>query len=251
MRSRKLAIKLPLKIDGSNDLGPTRHWKILHYKNRTPDLHHGRHGRADSSVAPSYAQRPDVGDQPGLIADDSVELHPQFKRTAVFYRTNEAPGTIIVHTTDRFLYLVQGDDRALRYGIGVGRDGFPGGLEDLAQDRMAGLDAAAGDDPAPALSAALHGRRPRQSDGRTRAVSRLDGLSHPRHQSAGDDRHAVSSGCFRLVNGEVTTFIRAFRSAPRSCGRSRNCKPQRLVPRPSHFPDIGEKKCFAHSEAAS
>ena len=32
------------------------------------------------SVSPSFAQKPDVGDQPGLIADDSVELDPQFRK---------------------------------------------------------------------------------------------------------------------------------------------------------------------------
>ena len=50
------------------------------------------------SASQSQAQlrQPDVGDQPGLIADDSVELDPEFRKTAVLYRTNEAPGTIIV-----------------------------------------------------------------------------------------------------------------------------------------------------------
>jgi len=78
------------------------------------------------SAPQSQAQlrQPDVGDQPGLIADESVELDPQFKKTAVLYRTNEAPGTIIVVTAERHLYLVQGNGRALRYGIGVGREGF-------------------------------------------------------------------------------------------------------------------------------
>jgi len=42
----------------------------------------------------------------------------------VLYRTSEAPGTIIVVTAERHLYLVQGNGRALRYGIGVGREGF-------------------------------------------------------------------------------------------------------------------------------
>ena len=42
----------------------------------------------------------------------------------MFFRTTEPPGTIIVQTSERFLYLVQGNNRALRYGIGVGRDGF-------------------------------------------------------------------------------------------------------------------------------
>src|ERR1700681_2390445 len=76
------------------------------------------------SVSQSFAQKPDVGDQPGLIADDSVELDPEYRRTAVLYRTSEAPGTIIISTAERHLYLIQGNGRALRYGIGVGRDGF-------------------------------------------------------------------------------------------------------------------------------
>src|ERR1700730_18164174 len=76
------------------------------------------------SAQQSYAQKSDVGDQPGLIADDSVELDPEYRKQAVYYRTNEAPGTIIISTAERHLYLVQGNGRAMRYGIGVGRDGF-------------------------------------------------------------------------------------------------------------------------------
>jgi len=75
-------------------------------------------------LSQAQTRQPDVGDQPGLIADDSVELDPQFRKTAVLYRTNEAPGTIIVATAERHLYLVQGNGRAIRYGIGVGREGF-------------------------------------------------------------------------------------------------------------------------------
>ena len=40
------------------------------------------------------------------------------------YRTNEAPGTIIIDTPNTYLYLVIGNGRAMRYGIGVGREGF-------------------------------------------------------------------------------------------------------------------------------
>jgi lipoprotein-anchoring transpeptidase ErfK/SrfK len=42
----------------------------------------------------------------------------------VSYRSNEAPGTIIIDTQRRFLYLIQSNNIALRYGVGVGRDGF-------------------------------------------------------------------------------------------------------------------------------
>ena len=66
-----------------------------------------------------------IEEQPGYEPDPSAEQLPAaYRRQLVFYRTTEAPGTIIVHTSERFLYLVQGNNRALRYGIGVGRDGF-------------------------------------------------------------------------------------------------------------------------------
>jgi lipoprotein-anchoring transpeptidase ErfK/SrfK len=52
------------------------------------------------------------------------ELPPQFRRTLVEYRTNEPAGTIIVDTPNTYLYLVLGGGKALRYGVGVGRDGF-------------------------------------------------------------------------------------------------------------------------------
>src|SRR5690349_10859725 len=45
-------------------------------------------------------------------------------RTTVNFDTNYGPGTIVINTAERRLYLVQGDGTALRYGIGVGRDGF-------------------------------------------------------------------------------------------------------------------------------
>src|SRR5256886_6995490 len=90
------------------------------------------------SAPQSQAQtrQPDVGDQPGLLPDDSVELDPQYRKTAVLYRTSEAPGTIIVVTAERHLYLVQGGGRALRYGIGVGREGFTWqGLVNITQKK--------------------------------------------------------------------------------------------------------------------
>jgi lipoprotein-anchoring transpeptidase ErfK/SrfK len=45
-------------------------------------------------------------------------------RTTVSFPSREAPGTIIINTTERRLYLLTGNGQALRYGIGVGRDGF-------------------------------------------------------------------------------------------------------------------------------
>jgi lipoprotein-anchoring transpeptidase ErfK/SrfK len=51
-------------------------------------------------------------------------LPPQFQRQLVDYPTTEPAGTIIVDTPHTYLYLVMGHGKALRYGIGVGREGF-------------------------------------------------------------------------------------------------------------------------------
>ncbi len=65
-----------------------------------------------------------------LPAEDQPEtgpakaLPPQFRRTVVDYRTQEPAGTIIIDTPNTYLYLVLGNGKAMRYGIGVGREGF-------------------------------------------------------------------------------------------------------------------------------
>ena len=55
---------------------------------------------------------------------DGVELPSHLRRQIVPYATREAPGTIIVDTPNTYLYYVLGNGQAVRYGIGVGRDGF-------------------------------------------------------------------------------------------------------------------------------
>jgi lipoprotein-anchoring transpeptidase ErfK/SrfK len=52
------------------------------------------------------------------------ELPPQFRRQLVDYNTSEPAGTIIIDTPHTYLYLMLGRGKALRYGIGVGREGF-------------------------------------------------------------------------------------------------------------------------------
>lgn len=51
-------------------------------------------------------------------------VREKYKRTEVRYRTDRKPGSIIVDTGDRYLYYVLPGGRAVRYGIGVGREGF-------------------------------------------------------------------------------------------------------------------------------
>ena len=52
------------------------------------------------------------------------EIDPRYLRQGVDYRGKEAPGTIVIDTPNKFLYLVEADGKAMRYGIGVGRPGF-------------------------------------------------------------------------------------------------------------------------------
>jgi len=53
-----------------------------------------------------------------------TSIEPQFLPQTVAYETQEKPGTIVIDTNNRFLYLVMGDGRARRYGVGVGKPGF-------------------------------------------------------------------------------------------------------------------------------
>lgn len=54
----------------------------------------------------------------------SYKTNPKYKRKEVEYASGEKPGTIIIETRRRYLYLVLANGKALRYGIGVGRSGF-------------------------------------------------------------------------------------------------------------------------------
>ena len=58
-----------------------------------------------------------------LMTDESV-LPERLRRATVAFDTREAPGTIIIDTGNTALYYVLGQGRAIRYGVGVGRDGF-------------------------------------------------------------------------------------------------------------------------------
>jgi len=147
------------------------------------------------------------GDQPGYVPNaDEEQLDPRWEKTVVLYRTIEAPGTIIINTSERFLYVIQGNERALRYGIGVGRDGFQWqGLVKISKkqewpdwtpppemiQRQPYLPRWMAGGPGNPLGArALY-------LGNT--VYRIHGTNMP--QTIGT---AVSSGCFRLTNPDVT-----------------------------------------------
>jgi len=75
------------------------------------------------------AQRVNYPAQPQYTPEERREgnryaMDPRYQRQLVDYDGREAPGTIIIDTPRRFLFLVQEDGKAMRYGIGVGRPGF-------------------------------------------------------------------------------------------------------------------------------
>jgi len=154
------------------------------------------------------AQKVDMNvvDQPGYQpSPDEEQLTGAYEKQEVFFRTSEAPGTVIIDTKSRFLYLIQPDNRALRYGIGVGREGFQwSGLQKIARklewpdwrpppemiERQPYLPRFMAGGPGNPL-----GARAMYLGG---TVYRIHGTNQP--QTIG---HAVSSGCFRLVNEDV------------------------------------------------
>jgi lipoprotein-anchoring transpeptidase ErfK/SrfK len=162
--------------------------------------------RAQQPIAPNSFQ-PTIEDvAPGVDHGNSDDNLPdQFQRQAVFYRSQQPAGTIIIDTAERHLYLIESETRALRYGIGVGRDGFTwSGLLKITRqgewpdwipppemiERQPYLPRFMAGGPGNPLGARA------MYLGNT--VYRIHGTNAP--ETIG---HAVSSGCFRLVNDDV------------------------------------------------
>ena len=149
---------------------------------------------------------PTVSDvDPGQTRGTAEALPYEYRRQPVYYRSQEPPGTIVIDTSERFLYLIQSSTQAIRYGIGVGRDGFTwAGI--LRVSRKAEWP----DWTPPAEMIARQPYLPRWMAGGpgnplgARAmylggtVYRIHGTNQP--QTIGT---AISSGCFRLVNNDV------------------------------------------------
>src|SRR3954447_13176862 len=127
-------------------------------------------------------------------------------RQTVIFAGNYAPGTIFINTAERRLYLVLPNGQALRYGIGVGRDGFRwGGTHRISAKK---------EWPSWTPPSQMLARRPdlpRHMNGGidnplgARAMNlgstlyRIHGSNEP-----GTIGQAVSSGCFRMTNEDVT-----------------------------------------------
>ena len=155
---------------------------------------------------PAPMAPPPVATAPSEDEGAAVEMPARLKRQIVSYATREAPGTVIIDTPNTYLYYVLGGGQAIRYGIGVGRDGFTwSGVQQITKK------AEWPDWTPPPEMIARQPYLPRHMAGGpgtplgARAmylggtVYRIHGTNAP-----GTIGTHVSSGCIRLTNEDVT-----------------------------------------------
>jgi lipoprotein-anchoring transpeptidase ErfK/SrfK len=152
-------------------------------------------GTAVASLPPDY--QPEIGER--------KELPDNLRRQMVDYQTREPAGTLIIDTPNTYLYLVLGNGKALRYGIGVGREGFTwNGTERIS--RMA--EWPDWNPPAemierqPYLPRFMAGGESNPLGARAlylgKTLYRIHGTNQP--STIGS---FVSSGCIRLINDDI------------------------------------------------
>jgi lipoprotein-anchoring transpeptidase ErfK/SrfK len=156
---------------------------------------------AGGAFAEEFDSRDIMGGGPNFFRGGSSPI----PRTTVNYSGNYAPGTIVVNTSERWLYLVLQNGQALRYGIGVGRDGFRwGGVHRITAKKEWP------DWTPPSQMLARRPDLPRHMKGGIEnplgaramylgsTLYRIHGSNEP--ETIGQ---AVSSGCFRMTNDDV------------------------------------------------
>ena len=159
-----------------------------------------------SAAGHAQAQEVDTRDLMGGGPDFRIGGSSPIPRTTVSFAGQYAPGTIFINTAERRLYLVLPNGQALRYGIGVGRDGFRWG----GTHRISAKKEWPGWTP-PAEMRARRRDLPRHMAGGIEnplgaralylgsTLYRIHGSNEP--ETIGQ---AVSSGCFRMTNEDVT-----------------------------------------------
>ncbi|HWU63662.1 MAG TPA: L,D-transpeptidase [Ensifer sp.] len=179
-----------------------------------------RVAKLDADVWHRYGPVDDAGHLLPAIPIERVS--PDLLRQKVEYPTTEKPGTLVVDTRSRFLYLVEGNGQALRYGVGLGRQGYAwsgrgiirykqqwprwtptDGMADASTDinniKVRGGMVAGIDNPLGARALYIY------KDGKD-TLYRVHGT--PDWQSIGKQ---VSSGCVRMYNQDVVDLYNRVR----------------------------------------
>ncbi len=145
----------------------------------------------------------------GGKAGKTFKPSPRYRRQSVSYRSGEEPGTVIIDTRKKYLYYVTSRNRAIRYGVGVGREGFgwsgvvkvgakkqwPSWVppKDMLKRQPDLPKFMAGGPKNPLGARAIY-----LFEGRKDTLYRIHGTNEP--WTIG---HNVSSGCIRMVNDDV------------------------------------------------
>ncbi len=166
-------------------------------------------------VVAGASEQPLLPDEPFEVEMADLRTIPgQFHKQLVDYETQELPGTIVINTFERHLYLVMENGQALRYGIGVGRDGFAWNgdatikrkevwpqwrpPEDMREREPELPEVMEGGPENPLGARALY-----LFEGNKDTLYRIHGTNFPK--SIGT---AQSSGCIRLLNQDIIDLYR-------------------------------------------
>lgn len=133
------------------------------------------------------------------------QFDPRFLKQTVSYETKEKPGSIVIDTDKKFLYFIEGDGKATRYGIGVGRPGFEWKGTKTVTDKKEWPDWRPPEEMLkrrPDLPTFMAGGPDNPMGARGiylgSSLYRIHGSNEP--HTIGQ---AVSSGCFRMRNEDV------------------------------------------------
>lgn len=164
---------------------------------------------ASSSKAPRGQQEAVMGDlKAGVDGGSSGEGLPfALQRQVVFYRTTVAAGSIVIDRESRFLYLIDSNNSARRYGIGIAEECLKGGNLSRVTSKLEWPDwkaPAADVKDAPLASAG----RPGSLLGARALLLDKPGLLIHGTNTPKTIGHLVASGCIRLVNDDVEDLYR-------------------------------------------
>jgi lipoprotein-anchoring transpeptidase ErfK/SrfK len=162
----------------------------------------------DPNVTGNIGSRSQTALPPELRSETGPhkELQPEFRRKLVDYRTAEPAGTIVIDTATTYLYLVHDNGKAIRYGIGVGREGFTWSGSERISKMAAWPDWHPPNEMIerePYLPRFMAGGEGNPLGARAlylgKSLYRIHGTNQP--STIGT---FVSSGCIRLTNADIT-----------------------------------------------
>ena len=199
---------------------------------------------AQTQAAPQLQRRRSRRDDE---AADETPLPPRLQRQIVDYSTHEAPGTIVIDTPHTYLYLVLGDGKAMRYGIGVGREGFTwSGVKAVARkaEWPDWYPPAEMIKRQPYLPRMVAGGPGNPLGARAMYIGGTDYRIHGTNDPTTIGKH-VSSGCIRLRNEDVIDLFSRVKVGAKVIVLPQTENPTREAARPTTAPNSAQMASYA------